>query len=77
MTGGTPSWMGGDPSEGETYVDGKDQATAAGLLASADALGEDRQTAVRAVTGGFVVTDTVYDHYARTLSHPSTDPDHF
>lgn len=63
MTGGwgTPSWMGGEPAVGETFVWGQDPQTARDLLDAADALGLDRQTAVRTVRGGFIVPDAVWD----------------
>lgn len=55
-----PSWMGGDPELGETFVQGKDQLTAQSLLAAADDLGLD-PVVVRAVDHGFIVPNTVYD----------------
>lgn len=62
---GTPSWMKfKEPEMGETFVSGKDPETARGLLDAADAIGADRKTDVRAVTGGFIVTDAVYDRWA-------------
>lgn len=57
---GTPSWMGGVPTIGETFVAGKDRDTARALLAAADDLGIDRMV-VRTANGGFVVPDAVYD----------------
>jgi hypothetical protein len=67
MTGGwgTPSWMGGEPVQGETYVPGKDRETARALLAACDERGVD-QSVVRTVTGGFIVPNEVYDQYAAT-----------
>lgn len=59
---GTPSWMkGNDPMVGETFVSGKTPETARALLDAAEALGIDRHE-VRAVTGGFIVPDAVWDH---------------
>ena len=58
---GTPSWMGGEPSVGETFVQGKDPETARKLLAAAAAL-ELEPLVVRTVTGGFVVPNEVWDH---------------
>lgn len=62
MTGGwgAPSWMGGDPVEGETFVAGKDQETARALLAACDEVGID-QAEVRTVNGGFIVPNAVWD----------------
>lgn len=72
MTGGwgTPSWMGGDPDLGETFVQGKDQATAQGLLAAAAALGLE-PLVVRAVSHGFIVPNEVYD---RAQAQHQADP---
>lgn len=65
MTGGwgTPSWMGGEPVPGETYVAGKTQEVARALLDACDQLEMNRQV-VRTVTGGFIVPNEVYDQYA-------------
>lgn len=57
---GAPSWMGGDPEEGETYVAGKDQQTARDLLAAAAELDLGAHV-VRTVNGGFIVPDAVWD----------------
>lgn len=66
MSGGwaTP-WAGGDPEVGETFIQGKDQPTARGLLAAADALSLDRNV-VRTVTGGFIVPNEVFDRYTES-----------
>ena len=56
-----PSWMGGDPDLGETFVQGKDRDTARALLAAAEATGHDRSV-VRTVAHGFIVPNPVYDH---------------
>lgn len=58
---GTPSWMGGHPTVGETFVNGKDPETARELLGAADALGLE-PLVVRTATGGFVVPDEVWDY---------------
>lgn len=65
MTGGwgTPSWMGGEPLPGETFVPDKSQETARALLAACDTLETNRQV-VRTVTNGFIVPNEVYDQYA-------------
>lgn len=62
MTGGwgTPSWMGGEPGEGDVFVSEKTPEMARLLLQAADDLGEDR-IAVRAVNQGFIVPDTVWE----------------
>lgn len=62
MTGGwgTPSWMGGDPVVGETFVQGKDQQTARLLLDAARDLELDT-IVVRTVNGGFIVPNQVWD----------------
>lgn len=70
---GTPSWMGGEPSPGETYVWGKTPETARALLAAAADLGLEPMV-VRTVTGGFIVPDEVYDRVEQTTSG-STSPD--
>lgn len=57
---GTPSWMGGEPDIGETFVQGKDTPTARALLAAAEALGID-PIAIRTVARGFVVPNEVWD----------------
>lgn len=62
---GTPSWMGGEPSGGETFVsetfvNGKDRETARRLLAAAESLGLD-SIVVRTARGGFIVPDEVWD----------------
>lgn len=57
---GTPSWMGGDPVVGETFVQGKDQQTARDLLAAARLLELD-PIVVRTVNGGFIVPNEVWD----------------
>lgn len=49
---------------GDTFVAGKDQPTAAALLAACDELGLD-QAVVRTVDGGFVVPDEVWDQAAK------------
>lgn len=56
-----PSWMGGDPELGETFVQGKDTDTARALLAAAVATGHDTSV-VRTVAHGFIVPNPVYDH---------------
>lgn len=48
---------------GETYVSGKDQATARALLDAAAALGLP-SLVVRTAARGFIVPDAVYDRYA-------------
>jgi hypothetical protein len=48
---------------GETFVAGKDQATARALLAACDAEGMQRWN-VRTGAHGFVVPNAVYDRYA-------------
>lgn len=75
MTGGwgTPSWMGGDPDLGETFVQGRDPKTAQALLAAADELGLEALV-VRAVTHGFIVPNAVYDHVqAQHQADPGQD----
>lgn len=57
---GTPSWMGGDPELGETFVQGKAQDTARGLLTAAADLGLE-PLVVRSVAHGFIVPNEVYD----------------
>lgn len=57
---GTPSWMGGHPVVGETFVSGKSPEIARELLGAAGDLGLE-PLVVRAVTGGFVVPDEVWD----------------
>lgn len=71
MAGGwnTPSWMGGNPALGETFVNGKTQEVARGLLAACDRLGVPRQM-VRTAAKGFNVPSEVYDEYLR---HDTTD----
>lgn len=64
---GTPSWMQPGPEVGETFVQGKTQATARALLDAADQLGLDRNT-VRAVTGGFIVPNEVWDLAESTIN---------
>lgn len=66
---GTPTAASERVDVGETFVSGKDQPTAQGLLAAARAL-ELPTFVVRAVTGGFVVPDAVYDRYANDLAEP-------
>jgi hypothetical protein len=51
------------PDLGETFVAGKDQATARALLAACDTLGVQRWS-VRTGARGFVVPNAVYDQYA-------------
>lgn len=58
---GTPSWMGGEPVIGETFVQGKDSATARALLGAAADLGID-PLSIRTVSRGFVVPNEVWDH---------------
>ncbi|UQS95167.1 hypothetical protein Pam4_24 [Pseudanabaena phage Pam4] len=70
---GTPSWMGGEPEVGETFVQGKDQATARALLAAAEDLGID-PLAVRTVSRGFIVPNAVWDAAQETL-RADTDAD--
>lgn len=61
---GTPMSAATDaPDLGETFVNGKDQATAAGLLAACRALGLPTLL-VRTTASGFVVPSAVYDQYA-------------
>lgn len=72
MSDGIPSWMGGDPLLGESFVQGKDRDTARGLLASADALGLSAQV-VRAVAHGFIVPNDVHDHWQQS-THTTADP---
>ena len=62
MTGGwgTPTWMQPGPEVGETFVQGKTQATARALLDAAVSIGVDPQE-VRAITGGFIVPNAVFD----------------
>lgn len=69
MTGGwgTPSWMQPGPEVGETFVQGKTQDTARALLDAADELGLDRNT-VRAVSGGFIVPNEVWDLAESTIN---------
>lgn len=68
--GNVPGWMGGEPDLGETFVQGKDRATARALLDAAAALELD-PSVVRAVTNGFIVPNPVYD---RVLAeHAGTD----
>lgn len=68
---GTPSWMGGDVELGETFVQGKDQQTARGLLAAAADLGLD-PIVVRTVAHGFIIPNEVYDR-ADELANPNPD----
>lgn len=68
---GTPAWMQPGPEVGETFVQGKTQTTARALLDAADELGLDRNT-VRAVTGGFIVPNEVWD-----LAEPALTPGQF
>lgn len=57
---GTPSWMGGEPEVGETFVQGRDRDTARALLAAAREL--DLDTLVVRTTGhGFIVPNEVWD----------------
>lgn len=58
---GTPH-PGNEPEIGETFVQGKTQDTARGLLAAADALGLDRSL-IRTVNQGFIVPNEVWDHF--------------
>lgn len=51
------------PDVGETFVAGKDQPTAAALLAACRALGLQTWN-VRTGAHGFVVPNAVYDQYA-------------
>lgn len=62
MTGGwgPPVWMGGAPTDGETFVGPKNQPTARALLDAAEALGLEPHV-VRAVKGGFIVPDEVWE----------------
>lgn len=73
MTGGwgTPSWMGGDPDLGETFIQGKDSQTARALLSAAADLGHESHV-VRTVTGGFIVPNDVYDK-AQEQAAPGLD----
>lgn len=61
MTGGwgTPSWMGGEPVEGEVFVSEKTQDMARLLLEAAEQENED-PIVVRAVNGGFIVPEAVW-----------------
>ena len=67
----TPSWMGGDPDLGETFVQGKDQQTARALLDAARALDLD-PVVVRTVAHGFIVPNAVYDRVL-TEHAPATE----
>lgn len=71
MTGGwgTPTSAAERVELGETFVSGKDQPTAQGLLAACRAL-ELPTLVVRTVNGGFVVPDAVYDRYANDIAEP-------
>lgn len=60
MSGPIPSWMGGEPHLGETFVQGKDSDTARALLDAAAALELD-PIVVRTVAHGFIVPSPVYD----------------
>lgn len=51
-----------DPSPGEVFVNGKTRELAQALLAAAREAGVSIQT-VRAVNGGFIVPENVYDQY--------------
>lgn len=69
---GDPSWMGGDPRPGETFVAGKNPETARALLAAAETTGHDPMV-VRTVTGGFIVPDAVWDAASARLTHPDAE----
>lgn len=62
---GTPSWQGGEPAMGETFVWGQDRDTALALLNAAEAVGVHPHE-VRTVRGGFIVPDQVYDAMQET-----------
>jgi len=75
---GTPTWMQPGPEVGETFVQGKTQEVARGLLDAAKALGLDHQSVVRAVTGGFIVPNEVYDQWTAAPDlDTDTDDDQF
>lgn len=59
---GTPTWMQPGPNIGETFVQGKTQQTARGLLDAAEDLGLNANV-VRTMTGGFIVPNEVYDRW--------------
>lgn len=61
MTGGWSTPHRDQMVVGETFVQGKDQATARMLLAAADDLGLDRSTSVRTTNHGFIVPDAVWE----------------
>lgn len=64
MTGGWGTSSGrSEPDVGETFVNGKDQETARGLLDACDNLGVTRLL-VRTSARGFIVPNAVYDEYA-------------
>lgn len=69
MTGGwgTPTWMKvNTPELGETFVWGQTKETAQRLLAAARETGHEVHE-VRAVTGGFIVPNDVWD-YAEAMA---------
>lgn len=74
MSGGleVPSWMGGAPELGETFVQGKDRETARALLDAAEALQLD-PSVVRTATNGFIVPNPVYDRVLAEHAAPDTE----
>lgn len=60
LDGSMTPWMGGEPSDGETFVWGRDKATASALLAAARSIGVDPHS-VRTTRDGYIVPDAVWD----------------
>ena len=59
---------------GQTYVHGKDPATARALLDACDRVGVDR-TVPHATDSGFIVPDAVADEWERDTNTPTWAPE--
>lgn len=60
LEGSMTPWTGGQPTDGETFVWGRDPKTARALIDAAERAGVDPQS-VRTTRDGYIVPDAVWD----------------